>query len=561
MSIEALEDFIAFEKHVDAFVEGLPIAKLSAPTLLHQFHQFIFSAIHMSGGDETKRVAGETIAYRMSYLLPWLAGRDWIQPASVPEMMAAFNEADPKRDQFRTLLKYSHFCEFVPAVHRGQYVVARSESGFSFKYRNEALEEAEAKDIIVSELAINFLLGEAFDFDDRLFAFVESNADIDPAQLVPIAIERAQRFARDLVEQPLITDGGIGEVFGFERETYKQLQASLFGLASVAGEIATMFCGLSLMQNNSELFDRSMSWSTILWQEPVWTQMLEAISGQGAEVIESFLNAFTYHFERPTKQRVGGEGYTPPFYKIGSSRLAFVDTMMVFCHERNAIQGFMRSQPSRFDELVSHDLEPTLISAFEEALQGSPDLRVFKNRKFKGGEFDLLIIDPVTQHIIICEAKAPMPPQGVRGTERLAGRIREGMKQLSSFIARPNEEKLRVLHEVTGLRFDNPTLDYAILGRACFGLLDVWTQKEITPITLPLMRLAIARLRERKTGIAANLTTVVNEICNEIFAEAKWFWRLEKIELCGSVIEIPLLAYERDVIEKWMRAAGGRLQT
>lgn len=134
------------------------------------------------------------------------------------------------------------------------------------------------------------------------------------------------------------------------------------------------------------------------------------------------------------------------------------------------------------------------------------------------------------------------------------------MKQLSSFIARPKEEKLRVLHEVTGLRFDNPTLDYAILGRACFGLLDVWTQKKITPITLPLMRLAIARLRERKTGFAANLT-VVNEICDEIFAEAKWFWRPEKIELCGSVIEVPLLAYERDVIDKWMRAAGGRLQT
>ncbi|AUW47325.1 hypothetical protein [Rhizobium leguminosarum] len=552
-----MEDFVAFEKEVDAIVEALPIAKLSAPTLLHQLHQFIFSMIHMSGGDQTKRVAGETISYRVSYLLPWLAGRDWdLQPASVPEMMATFNEADPKRDQFKILLKYSHFCEFVPAVHRGQYIVTRSASGFSLTYPNEAIEEAEAKDIIVSELAINFLLGKAFDFDDRLFAFVESGADIDPEQLVPIATERAQRFAKDLVEQALITDVGLGEVLGSNRATYKKLQASLFGLASVAGEVATMYYGLALEKDGGQLFDRSMSWATIVWEEQVWSQMLEQISGQGAEVIGRFLDAFTYHAERPARQRIGGEGYTPPFYKMGSARFASVDTMMVFCHERNAIQGFMRNQPSRFDELVSHDLEPTLISAFEVTLQGSPELRVFKNRKFKGGEFDMLVIDPVTQHIIICEAKAPMPPQGVRATERLGGRIGEGMKQLSSFIARPHEEKLRVLQEVTGLRFDNPTLHYAILGRACFGLLNVWTQKEITPITLPLMRLAIARLRERKTGIAANLTTMVNEICDEIFAEAKWSWRPEKIELCGSVIEIPLLAYERDIIDRWMRAAG-----
>lgn len=552
-----MEDFIAFEKEVDAFVERLPIAALSAPTLLHQFHQFIFSAIHMSRGDQIRRGAGETMAYRMSYLLPWLAGRAWdLRPASVPEMMAAFNDVDPQREHFKILLKYSHFCEFAPAVHRGQYVVTRSKSGFFLTYPDKASEEAEAKDIIVSELAMNFLLGTAFDFDERLFRFVESNSDIDPQQLVPIATERAQRFEKDLVEQALITDVGIEEVFGFDRDTYKKLQASLFGLASVAGEVAAMYYALSLRKNDSRLFDRSMSWATIVWEEPVWSQILGHVSGLGADVIGRFLDAFTYDANQPAKRRIGGEGYTPPFYKIGSTRLASVDTMMVFCHERNAIQGFMRSHSCRFDKLVSHDLEPTLIAAFEATLQGSSEIRVFNNRKFKGGEFDLLVIDPVTQHIIICEAKAPMPPQGVRATERLAGRIREGMEQLSSFIDRPHDAKLRILQEVTGLQFENPTLHYAILGRACFGSQEVWTQKEITPITLPLMRLAIARLRESKIGIAANLTTVVNEIYDEIFAEAKWSWRNERIELCGSVIELPLLDYERKTIDRWMRAAG-----
>ncbi len=205
-----MEDFIAFEKEVDAFVEQLPIAALSAPTLLHQFHQFIFTAIHMSRGDQIKRVAGETMAYRMSYLLPWLEGRDWdLRPASVPEMMAAFNDVDLQREQFKILLKYCHFCEFAPSVHRGQYVVKRSRSGFSLTYPDKTSEEAEAKDIIVSELAMNFLLGTAFDFDERLLAFVASDEDIDPPQLVPVATERAQRFAKDLVEQALITSDGV----------------------------------------------------------------------------------------------------------------------------------------------------------------------------------------------------------------------------------------------------------------------------------------------------------------------------------------------------------------
>ncbi|MBB2817293.1 UNVERIFIED_ORG: hypothetical protein GGD59_000511 [Rhizobium esperanzae] len=556
MEMPVAETFADFETRVDAYIDALPIAQLPARAILSRFHAYIFTCLHMSKGDAQKRFIGEILSYRLSYLLPWLSNRDWTELASgMQDVMAAFSEVDPTGDQMATLFKYSHFCELAPAVHRGQYIVESTTRGFSLAYPDENIATAEATDIIISELAINHISGSPFKRDLRILKMAATAPRIDFAAFVAVAKERSIRFSADLREQPLISEKSLRELFGFDRSTYRQIQSALFGLCSVSIELAETLYAQSLTNDDHEKFHEALEWVSICWSSEFFTQHLGMLANVAPETANRFLDRFTYFPDQAKQKRIGGEGFTPPFSKISTATLAAPDLVLTFCHERNAIQSLMRTDQKAFDNLISHDLEPTLLGAFRETLKDIKGLIVVSEKRYAGGEIDLLILNPATQHVVICEAKAPMPPQGVRATERLAGRMREGLAQLTKFRELGSQEQINVLNDITGQTLTSPTIHYAILGRACFGLHEVWHQKEVTPITLPLMRLAIAGLKDGSHDVAALLTATVSNVTEKILAEANWHWEVEATELCNSELTIPLLKYDHAVVDKWMREA------
>jgi hypothetical protein len=302
--------------------------------------------------------------------------------------------------------------------------------------------------------------------------------------------------------------------------------------------------------------DEMMDLCSLSWPETVLIDRLADLAGGDRYDVARFVGAFSFDPQAP--KRRGGEGYTPPFVRIGAHICFSPELILRSIQPRNAVQDLMRLDKKRFDDLVSHSLEPTLIEAVVGSLAAFPALKVATSTSYTGGEVDLMIVDPTSKDVVIIEVKGPLPPQGSRSTERLAQRVREGADQLKRFQALADGERLGIVAAGTGVRLPDARFRYLLLARACVGAVELWqSASPATPATLPLLRLALAAIEGRKGNVAAELPEELEQQTALLLKESKWSWSSGKMALFGRTIFTPQLRYDERVIDRWRRKAAG----
>jgi hypothetical protein len=150
MNTTALNQLREFENQLDAEVANLAIWKLPVRCVLFAMH---YSLYGFFTSDREKAI---TIAGRMSHLIPMLA-KCPPEPigANAADAFGAYREADPALQQLLLAINYGHFSEVMPQVHRNYYsVTVVGEKHFRLEHRTENSAATEARDIVLSELAM-----------------------------------------------------------------------------------------------------------------------------------------------------------------------------------------------------------------------------------------------------------------------------------------------------------------------------------------------------------------------------------------------------------------------
>lgn len=547
--------FLAFEKEVDAALAGLPIAALPARTVLTYLLTSIFYFLHVDA--KTYWKAGDTLTYRVSYLLPWLLGRNPGSPDGGPAArMKEFRDADPTGADAKNLVSYAHFCEITPDVHRRRLDVELIPNGYRLVHPSAEFALAEATDIIVSELALNHFAHTKKRLPDReIFALARTAPRLDDTLLARV-LKRREAFYRARVrEAPLVDDAAMIEVFGFGRHRFSQIQAAIFAIADVFIQLATALWA------KSTGYGQTPSEEAVEWAVPCWTYegFLEKIAGlcdASRAEIERFVERFTFDFKLPFEEMRGGEGFTPPFFRLENAILFSPDLIMRYLHPRNALAAMIRTDLDLFNNLISDRLEPTLLDEIASAFERFRTTIVRKNIDFGSGEFDLVVADSEGLHVLIFEVKAPLPPQGSRPTQRLAERIDEGLEQLCRIGSMPAVDRAKILERALGIDVSKAKIRYVIAARSCFGTEKAWDpHAETVPTTLPLIRLALARIREKAGNPARDLPEAIGSVVKAILEDARFHWTHAALPLCGRIVETPQLIFDNDVVDRWMRKA------
>lgn len=559
VSVSAKQAFLDFEARADAAMEKLAIARLPARAIWSALHTTVFHALHVNepGNPETRQT-GETTSYRISYLIPWLRARP-AGPlgAGTADVLGAFRDADPDGRELINMIGYAHLCEVMPDVRRDKFKVEQVGEGFRLTLPSAEAEEAEATDIIVSELALNFIASRGPRLpEDEIFPLARTSPTLDEALLWRVYKRQRATYQRDVREEPLVGDRPLMRIFGFNRYGFQELRSSIFAIADVFSQLAIVLW-FSSMNEKGDPSDETFEWVSICWEYEPFLQKLAELTGQTRNRLESFIDHFTLDYRLPPREARGGEGFTPPFVRFDKSILFSPDLIFRYCQPRNALFHLIRADPALFDELISHELEPTLISAIVAEFDRVDGLIVRSNVNYPGGELDLVIADASGQHVVVCEIKAPLPPQGSRSTERLAGRMREGLQQLERF--RHLDNPLEILSRALGIDVSGAKVDYMITGRSCFGAPEVWRQgATVTPATLPLIRLAVDSMKQQGAVSAAKLCDTIRHIVAEIMRDAQPSWQLGELQLFDTKLETPQLIYDRTSVSRWMqRAARG----
>ncbi|WP_415289100.1 hypothetical protein RSD66_04100 [Brevundimonas sp. S1H14] len=557
------EALIAFEVEADARIEALPIGELPVRAFWTFYHCTVFLLLH--GGEFRERgawVTGDTLAGRMSYLLPWLRNRP-TEPigANGNDAFAAVTDYPGSARQIADLSLYAHFCELMPDVHRRLLDVERSaERAFRLVHPDAAQARAEATDILVSELALNQNpLPENRRPDEEAFTLARDAPHWDMAVLVRLVRNLAVQYQAGMVEHPLVTDEGVMAVFGFDSPAYREVQAALFAFADAIQQVGTILCIWAVEdgQEDHEVMSEALEWMSVYWQGDVLIDIVAAVAGVDRDAVSRFVDAFTLDYDQPAPGWEGGEGYSPPFIRLAGSRLFSPDFIKRFAHARNALVMLDRNNDPRFDNLISRDLEPVLLQEMREELENLANLTIVQNFNYDLGELDLVIVAPDETHVVIVEAKAPLPPQGVRATARLAGRMREGVRQIARFHALPRARQLEYLRRATGLALLDPEIEFWLAGRACFGAREVWLPDALArPVTLPLLRLAVRELNDDPLSLA-QLGPRLAALLEEMLQDLNWRWEHAPIVLFEQALETPQLLYDRDRAAAWRIRAGG----
>lgn len=558
--MNALADLKRFERVADAEIARLPLLQLSARPLLAGFHFFLYQSRHagLLGLRPMPGVAN-AVEGRISYLLHLIEHRP-AEPfgADARNALEAFLAIDPQGDQLAALLTYSHFSEFMPEVHKGYYQVESVGTGFRLLHRNAEFAEAQARDILLSELAIPFPIRNIQQVDPVVYQLAETAPKFDARLFVPLLDRKTKFYLGGLAEASLITNEGMLRVFGFGYPTFYRIRAAVLAFAEFALELSVAIGRISLLHNKGAgVSDETLEWVSVNHSADKFISMLAGASGCTNAEVERFLSFFSMDFRATPALHNGGDGFFPPFARFEHSYVFGPSLVLSFTQLRNAIFAFSREDRVTFDRHVSAELEPTLLSQASDLLTRTGGWITRREVKYATGEIDLVIAAEAGGPVLLVQAKGPLPPQGARLTERLADRIREGIRQIERFRGLGPDTQAKIVSDALGRPVANNELKHGILARSCFGAPEAYNEQTMAELlTLPTLSLALEDMRRAKAHASvAALIDALNAARERLYGVAKYHWDEGEIVLAGRSIAMPLLKFEHEQVQKQRRQA------
>lgn len=551
-----MKKFKEFESQVDEEVGDFGILKLPARALLSFLHFSVFtitnSKVINMGVDERM---GPAIAMRLNKILPFIELLD-AEPygTDAENALNGFINTDPEQKQFKELLAYMHYSELMPEYHRGYYVVKETTAGFSLQHPSEEFGDYQAKDIMLSELAIPFRTDVPYLPDDEIFKLAETVPEFDVRVFQKALRDKIHRFDKNIHEPKLITDEGLQIITGMNHEEFNSVRATILGLMELCSDIAKVLWlwadGKGHVLGTS---NEGLEWLSVNLKTEFLYELISTFSKVGLDKIEILMDYFTIDFSVSPAKHSGGDGFFPPFAKFNEGTIFNPETVMMFMQVRNLIYVHMQLSPDDFHNFISQHMEPTLIEQAINLLpkHGNWIVKTDINYSAGGivGQLDIVIADTVSNRVAIIETKAPLAPHGARLTARLAGRVEEGLAQLDKFRNLNEALKKDIIIKEFGDVIGNPSFDYALLARSCFGSVNAWKRSsDIKLLTLPLLSGA-SRANGSEKSLEVYLNSCVN-IFDDFFSTTKSDWKIEQIDLCGKEISFPNLVYDDAYVEK-----------
>ena len=548
-----------FERDADAAIAAMPIAGLPARAMLTGIHYFLYTVAHAGLlGLRAQPGVAESIATRMGNLVPVVercAGEPFGQ--SGRDAVDAFLEADPDGSQLAELLAYAHFSDFMPEAHKGYYEVSHEGGTFRLQHPDAAFAEAQARDILLSELALVFPLTAEEELDPVLHEIARTAPKIDWNLLGPLLQKKAKRLVLGLAESNLLAEAGIERVFGFGYKSFYLIRAALLAYAEFALQLSMVLGATSnRAHGGGGISNETLEWVSVNHKADFFVAMIAKQAGAEIDAVERFLAFYSIDFRHAPARHHGGDGFFPPFARFAESFAFSPILVLSTLHIRNAVFAFSSRDRKSFDNHVSAELEPVLVRQAGELLRRSHAWTLKTGLKYAGGEIDLVVAADAGA-VLLIQAKGTLPPQGSRLTERLADRIREGIGQVERFRALPPAEQERIVSAAVGRKVAHTDIRHGVLARACFGAPEMFDPAlDVGRLTLPLLSLALGEMR----GAAdpADVDTLLlrlQAVELRYYVDAEPRWEEGDIALAGARLQMPLFKYDERLVDAVRRLA------
>lgn len=566
----SLEELAEFEQKADEVAEGLPFWKLPVRSVLTAMYALIDQSIHGSlrGAAERHVANGETIAYRLSYLVPLLVRCSVDTIPTATEGMQQFAESDPKYEAARQLIAYSHFCELMPEARKGHYAVTRRTGGFDLAHPSAAFQDAETRDILLSELALGFEV-EPPPRTDLRCGVLSGRIDVpEPIRaqffgsvFADVLSELYEHAYRNLFEPLIFSDEGFRAAVGCGREEFLRFRAALIALARYGQQMCSWYrVPLQTGDRMQATADAYAEWVSVRWSDDFFFQLVRQMAGLSDDQVERLLSVYSIDVRAGSPDvSHARDGYFPPLWRLPGDVLFSPEVLGRFVSSRNLAFVLNRLDSRRFAELISEHLEPELVRTATDLLSSvrgvwcRPDIKWTSGAR--RGQIDLLVAFEGANVVWHVQAKGVLPPHGARMVRALEERVGEALDQLKVFRSLSVQERDRIITEGLGRIIGGVQVVDVVLLRSCAGTARVWTEKgNAVFLTLPLLAELTRQAQARNSveplvecGRATD--SYLQALCRSVNPR----WEMGKISLAGEEITMPLLKYDTAAVESERR--------
>lgn len=551
--VSALEALQEFEKQADIEIVklslwGLPIRSILSLIYLSADGQYVGKRFNRRGPRNEE--VGTAIIARMSYVARFFSKCRREVGADIDDALSVVN------DQFKAdivqLLGYAHFCEIMPLVRRGFFSVERHPCGFVLRHPNEEFVKHEENDILMSEMALPHELAPPPYPIESCKRMIKAWPKIPGDALVGVLKGAYDHHIENVFEFPLLTDEAFQESFDFSRPDFIRMRAALMAYADFClgmADAAEVLSERAFTCPKREILQREVrEWAAPLLSRNHIIGLAAGLSAVELSTAERIIDLFTIDPDGVDGSGAG-EGFFPPFLRLGDALLFSPHAIKRTMPERNLLYIMVRTNKKTFDNVVSSHLEPALIEDAVDLLSGLSGVEVRKNVKWAKGEIDLLAYHEASNSALQLQAKAGVPPQGARMVAQVESRTLEAAKQIERFLDLSGDTKDEICSSAIGRELSGVSWSSGILVRTCFGTEKAWTCiKEFVPLNPVLLRAALKRMSEGGEFTFMNLGEVAGLELARFRSIAILGWENKSFTLFGEKVELPLLNLDNQAI-------------
>lgn len=548
MNTDALNQLREFESQLDAEVANLAIWRLPVRCVLLAMHYSLY------GFFTTDREKATTIAARMSHLIPMLAK---CPPEPIGENAAnalrAYVDTDPTLQQLLLAINYGHFSEVMPQVHRNYYTVtAMGEKHFRLEHRTENSAAMEVRDIVLSELAMPHITSPSPDVSEAIEQLTRTVPQANISLVGQVLGSYIDHYLKNVKEPELLSDAVLVDAFGADTQAINRFTSTLLAVAALAVDLSrALEARVRAEGTPKDLEAEWLEWVSIFWTADYVRHILRGTTGVSDEALTRLFSIFALDFrKKPARTELGGDGYFPPLaFLVGGGLLIGPYFTWLFTHTRNMLYALLKTDQQKFDNVVSGGLEPQLLIHVESMFRRLPGIEIKANVAWDAREIDLLVFEPATNTALHIQAKAPIAPYGARMIARLESRIQEGIEQVQSFRALPQERVDTVISEAFGREVSGVKVIDAILARSCFGTYRTWDNAaDISFLSLAVLA-ELTREGPMRLQTLAELPARAQEYLEETIAKASPVWTHKPLILGEYVIDLPMLDLDQRFLD------------
>lgn len=466
---------IEIEEILDKKAAELSIYKLSFQSL---YSLFLFTAENI----DYKGNTGTAMDYlgRISLIYPLL--KKYAHNSETETTTQAILKASTKEhlDDINFLNAYAHFSMLMPQIYRGTLEV-KSIKGYKIKidFPTEDVKESELIDKLYSTISLPISFSYKGHQELREFTNLKAkNRDYSPPAREFLIIKKLYEFhLKASISVEVLSNRTVDSKIGFTNLEFRKFIASLKAFSDYYISLARSYKE-QINENNSDddnqkLMSEYMEFSTCCMNFKTlgWFIAISEVPKSKFDLILSyFIDTYTNNtgvkFE--SKSYVG-EGYQPPITIIDKFILFSPLALRFLLSFNNILYSLNKNDKELFDNEISSELEPVLITQLEYIFSSFKDLEFRKNVNFPGSEIDLMVLSKSENVCLSIQVKTTIAPDSSRTVARVQDRTLEALKQIKKFVKLGIAGQLKLVNESFQTEIKEIKIINLIIVRSCAG--------------------------------------------------------------------------------------------